>query len=720
MLMKLIQITVALILLSSFSIYPDEGMWTFDNIPNSQIKKNYKTTLSKEWLKKVQLSSVRFNDGGSGSFVSKDGLVITNHHVALGQLQKVSKPEKNYVKDGFYASEKSQELPCPDLELNVLVSYKNVTSQVLDSLNPDLPSELQMKEIKKRITNITATSLAETGLRSDVVTLYNGGEYWLYRYKRYTDIRLVMAPEMQAAFFGGDNDNFSYPRYVLDYAFFRVYENGEPVKSSYYFKWLSKELSENQLVFVSGHPGRTSRSKTVKELEYEKEHSIPNAIRLLNKKLSQYQLYSKKGTEQARRVQSSLFYINNSLKSLNGRLDSLGLDAVIQKRDEQERTFINSIEDTETQARYRESISKINTAIDEKIRRTSDLLHIKVPSSKLALMALELVQYAIEIKKPNHERFKEFRDSSLDSFKFYMSSEAPIYKDLEIFTFSNSLALSKKALGTSHPFIKAATAKTKTTGALANKLMKKTGLHVAKTRIRLMNNPDAILASKDPLLVWAKSVEPHTRELRNWYEEKIESVLIKEGTAIANIKFSILGKSVYPDATFSLRLSYGKLQGYSENTTKVPYKTSFYGMFERAENFSNKHPFTIPDKILSAKQTLKLGTPLNIVSTNDITGGNSGSPLFTKDLQFVGVVFDGNAYTHTWDYIYSDEKARTISVHATAITESLKSIYSATSLLEELEGSKKESSEGKENTEGKENKDGKENVDTGKESSGDK
>jgi len=325
--------------LGSSPITADEGMWTFDNPPTKLLHERYGFTLMPEWLDHVRLASVRFNDGGSGSFVSPHGLALTNHHVAFGQLQKVSTPQKNYVQDGFFAKTPVEELKCPDLELNVLVSMENVTARVQGVVKPGLAEKEALAARKAEMAKIEKESLQATGLRSDVISLYQGGEYWLYRYKKYTDIRLVFAPEQQAAFFGGDPDNFTYPRYDLDMALFRVYENGKPVETPHYLKWNPQGAAAGDLVFVSGNPGSTSRLTTVAQIENRRDYYLPLILTVLNRRLKVLRNYAAQGPEQARQAAQQIFGIENSIKAFKGEHDGLLDSSLMAKRQKEEADF---------------------------------------------------------------------------------------------------------------------------------------------------------------------------------------------------------------------------------------------------------------------------------------------------------------------------------------------------------------------------------------------
>ncbi|MEM7180348.1 MAG: S46 family peptidase [Spirochaetota bacterium] len=660
-------------------------MWTFDNLPYTKIEKQYGFKVHPEWLQKIQLSAVRFSNGGSGSFVSPNGLVITNHHVAIGQLQKLSHLKINFMKDGYVAKNRKEEIFCPNMEINVLISFENITRKINQAIKNNLPPSKRVKQKNSIMAKLKKESFEKTGLRSDIVTLYNGGEYWLYRYKQYTDVRLVMAPELQAAAFGGDYDNFHYPRFSLDFAFFRIYENGKPIQSKNYFSWTEKSVRENQLVFVAGHPGKTSRQKTLYEIEFTRDTTIPTTLQYLRNHLKIYQDFIQQYPPKKQLLDSKIYYFHNARKSLQGKLQNLQKESIVLKKKTEEEDLKKFLRvSRKVQKKYGSPWQNIATAIDKKKLRIRDFYYTTTSDSKLATYALQFIFHAYEQKKPNNKRLRSYQDSALKSLKLRLTSNVPIDKEMEEFLFRENLSLSIKMLGSDHPYIKLAL-RERTAKLIARLIFKKTKLADATFRKNLFaKGSDYILQSKDPFLLWAKSVAPFKRKFLRWKEKTIDNVLEKEGKKLAKLRFELYGKKIYPDATFSLRLSYGKVLGYEENTSLIPYQTTFYGLFDRSSSFINKPPFHLSKAILQAKTTLSLETPLNFISTNDITGGNSGSPVFSQDLKFMGIVFDGNKYSHAWDYIYSDNQGRSISVDAIGILESLEKVYQAKHILKEI------------------------------------
>jgi hypothetical protein len=687
---RLLVVVSALALGCSFLVLPsalaEEGMWTFDNPPAKLLQERYGFTPTVEWLEHVRLSSVRFNDGGSGSFVSPRGLVLTNHHVALGQLQKVSTPQKDYVTDGFYARASAEELKCPDLELNVLVLIVDVTARVQGAVKEGMSEEDALKARKAESAKIEKESLAATGLRSDVVPLYQGGEYWLYRYQKYTDIRLVFAPEQQIAFFGGDPDNFTYPRHDLDFAFFRVYENGKPVESKHYLKWSAQGAADGELVFVSGHPGSTDRLTTVAGIETLRDHLLPLTLKTLKRRLGVLREYAELGPEPRRQASRMIFGIENSLKVRAGQYNGLLDKALFARKQKEESEFRALVAaNPDWQKAYGPAWEAIAAAEKKFQEKVKPYRFRSLRGSRLAEMALEIVQYVMEVKKPDGERLDGFHDSQLESLRFRLFSPAPLYPEMENVLLTNSLQESLDELGAEDLLVKAALAG-RTPAEVAKEIIAGSKLTDPALRKSLVEGGEAAVeASTDPLIVFARRIEPAVREVHKWYEDNIESVETTAGEKIGKARFAAYGKSAYPDATFTLRLTYGSVKGYPMNGTQAPPMTTFYGLYDRAYSFGLKGPYALPARYLERKNALDLTTPLDFVSTCDTTGGNSGSPVINRRAELVGLLFDGNIESLVGDFVYNEENNRSISVHSAAMREALRKLYDASALADELQ-----------------------------------
>ncbi len=665
--------------------FGEEGMWTFDNPPLAQMKAKYGFAPSREWLDHIRLSSVRLNDGGSGSFVSSRGLLLTNHHVARGQLQKNSTAEHDYIEKGFYAATTADEMKSPDLEVNVLMSMEDVTPRVMAALKGAANSAAEFAKRKAVLADIERESQEKTKLRSDVVTLYQGGEYWLYRYKKYTDVRLVFAPEQQAAFFGGDPDNFTYPRHDLDMALFRIYEDGKPVVTPQYLKWNPKGAADGDLVFVSGHPGSTERQDTTAQLMSQRDVEHPALLKMLHHRVEVLRKYSSESPEHARQASSDIFEIENGLKALEGELTGLSDAKVMIKKQRDEEEFRARVM---ANPKWKSAYSDAWTAIADAQKKSDSRVkerYFHSTSSDLANYARLIVQYVAEIKKPDGERLPEYRESQLESLRFQMASSAPVYRDLETAKIAGALEQDLAEAGPGDPFVKIVLAGGKSPKEAATALVAGSKLDDPAVRKRLMDGGQAaVAASDDSMIVMALKVDPLRRELIKWTEDTVQSVIQRYGEQLGKARFEAYGKTAYPDATFTLRLSYGQVKGYPMNGTKAPPMTTLYGLWDRAASFNYQAPYNLPSRFAESRGQLDLSTPLNFVTSNDIIGGNSGSPVIDRNANLVGLVFDGNIESLIGNYVYDGETNRTVAVHTAAMTEALRKLYHADALLKEL------------------------------------
>ena len=681
-----ILLPAALLLAVGPVIHAEEGMWTFDNPPLKQLVAKYNFHPSQAWLDHLRLSSVRLNDGGSGSFVSPNGLLLTNHHVARFQLQKNSTADHDYMRDGFYAATPDQEMKSPDLEVNVLVAMKDVTERVQGAAKGIANEAQALKALDAEIAAIEKESKDKTGLRSDVVSFYQGGEYWLYQYKAYTDVRLVFAPEQQAAFFGGDPDNFTYPRYDLDMAIFRVYENGKPVQSDNFLKWSARGAAPGELVFVSGHPGSTERDDTVAQLLAERDVRGPAITEYLQRRIATAQAFAAQGPEQARLVGSDIFFMQNSLKVYLGRAQALADPAILAKKQADEDDFrakVNANKDWKKA--YGKAWDEIASA-EEKVKPEIKGQLFRRTGSQLFTIALQIVQYVAEVKKPDGERLDQYHDAGLDSLMHRMLSPAPIYTSTEKMYMAASLKLGEEELGKNDAFVQAVLQGGEV-DATVNTLVDGTKLADPAVRKALIDGGEAaVAASTDPMIMAARRVDPIVRETTRRIKDTIVSVLTPAGEKLGKARFLVYGKDAYPDATFTLRLSYGTVDGFPYNGTIAPPFTTFYGLYDRSASFSNKPPFDLTPKETSALGKLDLATPFDFVSTNDIIGGNSGSPVVNREGELVGLVFDGNIESLAGDFVYDGTKNRTVAVHSAGMMEGLRKIYGADALADELEG----------------------------------
>ena len=691
------------IMLVTQTTYADEGMWLFNAPPLKQLKDKYGFEPDAKWLEHVQKSSVRFNSGGSGSFVSPNGLVMTNHHVGADDLQKLSTPEKNYLRDGFHAKTLKDEIPCKGLELNVLQSIKDVTAEVNEATKGLKPEEAFAARQKKIGEIEKANADPAKGTRADVVTLFAGGAYHLYVFKKYTDIRLVFAPEKAIAFFGGDPDNFEYPRYDLDVCFFRVYEKGEPLKPDHHLSWSPAGSKEGELIFVSGHPGRTNRQNTVAELEYLRDTGYPFVLQRLNRLEVLLKAWVDRSEGNRQKGEDELFGIQNSRKARIGGLQGLLDPELLGRKKAEEQRLKEYIETRIAQkdkktpeeeallAAAQKAFETIAAAEKERARLIKEMTLLEngaAFNSHLFQVARTLARAADELPKPAGERLREFGDARLDSLKFQLFSDEPIYDDLEALKLADGLTLLANHYGADHDFVKQVLAG-KSPKDRAFELVSGTKLKDVEVRKKLFDKGKAAVdEAKDPMIELARLVDPQARKLRKEFEAKIDEPKRGAYAALAKARFALDGDKTYPDATFTLRLSYGTVKGYKEGNTVVPAFTTFEGLYARSKEHGNKEPFELPKRWEDRKGKLDLSTPFNFVSTADIIGGNSGSPVVNKAGEVVGLIFDGNIQSLVLDFIYDDKEARAVSVDSRAIVEALRKVYDAEDLANELTGKK--------------------------------
>ena len=674
-------ICLTAILATSLSdAHGDEGMWLFNDLPVELLKERYGFEPSPEWAEHLMKSSVRFNVGGSASFISSTGLVLTNHHVGSDTLFKLSTPERNIMEVGFLAKTPDQELKAPDLELNQLVNIEDVTDVVKASVTDGMSTEQAVAARRAVIAKIEKEALDESGLKSTVTTLYGGGRYHLYQYKKYTDVRLVWAPETAIAFFGGDADNFEYPRYCLDATIFRVYEDGKPAKIEHFLKWSANGPEENEVAFVSGNPGRTSRIFTMDALKYQRDLNLPYIMANLRRQEILLQQYALRGKENARRARDELFGVQNSRKARLGMLAGLQDPQVLADK-------------AAAEAKLREIIAAdpklkaLGSAWDtiaETTKKRASLLGKGVAiNSQLYNIALELVQMAEEDQKPSGERLPEFSDAGRESLLQQLYSEAPIYTDLDQTLLGDSIAKTLEQRGFDDPVCQKILAGKSPADRAAELISGTELLNVEARRKIAAGGIQAINDSKDPMIMLAKIVNPPIRRIRSITDQLDEQD--KQAYAlIAEAKFATQGTSAYPDATFTLRLAFGPVKGYEQDGQQIPAWTNVGGAFEHEKQHEGQTDYKLPESWKKAESKLSKTTPFNFVSTADIIGGNSGSPVVNKAGELVGLIFDGNVQSLSGNYVYTDKQARSVSVHSSAIREALQVVYGADNIVKEL------------------------------------
>ena len=669
-----------------FGVRADEGLWLFNQPPRELLRERYGFDATPKWLEHLQKSSVRFNSGGSGSFVSEDGLMISNHHVGADALQKLSTPQKNYLHDGFFAHTLAEEVKCLDLELNVLQSIEDVTARVNAAIPKGADAATAFAARRRVIAQIEKESLEQTGLRSDVVTLWLGGAYHLYRYKRYTDVRLVFAPEQQIAFYGGDPDNFEFPRYDLDICLLRAYENGKPAHVENHLRFSRDGSKEGDLVFVSGHPGRTNRSLTLAELEELRDQVMPFRLSTLKREEVLLSTWSARNAENARRAREDLFTVQNSRKAYDGRLAGLLDPEMVQTKAREEADFKSKLAGRPESAEALNAYDKIAEAT--KVLSRQAVPHAMIETrrgfnSQCFEIARILLRAGEERPKPNGERLREFSESRRASLELALFSEKPIYTDLETLTLADSLTLLAETLGATNALVQQVLAG-KSPHDRARELIAGTNVRDVAFRKRLYEGgAAAVAAANDPMIELARIIDPEARALRK--EAEAQDEIRQQGhAAIERARVATFGKSGYPDATFTLRLSIGTVKGYEEDGKPVPPFTTFAGLYQRAAEMKNRPPFDLPPLWEKGKSALDLKTPLDFVNTCDLIGGNSGSPVLNRAGEFVGIIFDGNLQSLPWDEQYSDKQGRSISVDSRGILEALTKVYRAKDLAREL------------------------------------
>lgn len=664
-----------------------EGMWTLDNLPADKLQAEYGFKPSPEWIKNTMLSSVKL-PGCSGSFISKDGLVMTNHHCASGCIEQLSSAKQNYVEHGFLAKKREEEQICPALELNRLEQITDVTEEVKKATNG--LDGTAFKQAQNAInTKLTTACVGEDKekTRCDVVDLYHGGRYHLYKYHRYADTRLVWAPEKAIAFFGGDPDNFNFPRYDLDISLLRVYENGKPADIKNYFPFSKNGPQEGELTFVTGHPGSTQRQLTIAQLNRVRDIDLIDGLQHTAELRGVLTQYRKTSPEAARTADHLLFSIENRYKAGVGRLQTL-LDPEFIARKQAEETALRQFVDATPELKEKiggawDAIAKAEEIYRQLHRISSMTEGAAAFSSEYFRLARILVRAAEERTKPNADRLPEFTDTRLPAVQQILFSKAPIYPEFEQVKLTHSLSKMREDLGANHAFVKQVLGKS-SPEEMAGNLIGKTHLADLEYRKSLWNGgKEAIAKSDDPFIRLALAVDPESRNIRKRLEQEVQSVVQKNSELIAQARFRQSGTSVYPDATGTLRLSYGEVKGWELGGDKIKPFTNFAGAFEHE---TGSYPFALPNSWHAAKNKLNLQQSYNFVTNNDIIGGNSGSPLINKNGEIVGLAFDGNIHSLGGAYWFDGRSNRTVVVHSSAILEAMDKIYDAKELLKELNG----------------------------------
>jgi len=659
-------------------------MWTFDAPPLEYWQETYDFNATQDWLDHVRLSSVRI-PGCSSSFVSPDGLLMTNHHCARGCISAVTPEDANYQLTGFVANSRAEEKQCPGMWADQLRSMEDVTERIHGAVTAADPVR-QGAQRDSAIAAVTEECVQATDLNCQVVTLYQGGMYSLYRYERFTDVRLVMAPEGQAAFFGGDPDNFTYPRYDLDLTLLRVYVDGAPKQADHYFKWSEAGAEEDELVFITGNPGSTGRLLTLAQMEFLRDAEYPARLAGYEGRLSVLKELSARSEAQRRRYENQVFGLENSHKAISGYLSGLLDEERMGKKTAFEDDFRSRIAgDTQLQQKY-------GGAWDAIARAQADLAILAAQGrfygfggSQLLGVAGNLVQFPEQMALPDSMRLPAFRGNRLERLRGQLTGETNYDLEVEVMNLTVQLEAARNALPAGDPFLAAVLAG-RSPAEAAQALVSESRLTDSGLRTALMEGgAEAIARCTDPMIVAARTIQPLATEVRQ-RTAPLNAVIASNAELVGQAIFAAYGHDLPPDATFTLRITDGLVKRYPMNGTFAPYKTTFYGLFARAAEFDNEGPWRLAPRWAAAESKLNLSTPLDFVSTNDIIGGNSGSPVINANAEVVGLVFDGNIQFLPNRFVFDDLAGRTVSVHSSAILEALRKVYDAGAIADELQG----------------------------------
>ena len=687
------RLTALALLLALPALRADEGMWTFDNIPVQKIKAKYGVALDAAWLKNLQLATVRF-PGGTGAFVSRDGLVVTNHHVGRGAISQVSSAKADLVKDGFTAATREQEIKVPGLELMMLVSMENVTGPVNAAVKPGTADKDALTARRNALADLRKGEEAKTGLTCEPVILYQGGEYWIYRYKKFSDVRLAAAPELQVAAFGGDADNYTYPRHNLDFALFRAYENGQPYHPEAILPFSPKGIGMGELTFISGHPGTTFRQQTHAQMAYARDIGIPFQLKSMTRQKAALQALSATSPEAHRIAADAIYGIENGYKRLSGQLLGLAKAENLRKVEQEEAALKASVaKDPALQARVGGSWDRMTQAVARQKALLKEASLVSAGRVMLLGHALNLVRLAEEEAKPSALRLSEFSEGNLKATKARLTAPRPVQKPIDATLLAAGLQEAKDELGAQHPFVRAMLGG-QTPEAVAKAAVEGTKLDDPAVRKQLAEGGKVALdASADPMILLAKKLDPFNRAIRKQVEDEVTSVFSEQGGRIAEARFKVFGKALYPDATFTLRLGYGPVTTYANGSgTKAQPFTTYMGLFDRHLGWggnaaaAEEGAWTLPQRWLDRQSKLDLTTPFNFIYACDTVGGNSGSPVVNAKGEFVGINFDSVFEGQGGYYVYDADTKRAVATDVRAILEALRKIMDADRLVTELIG----------------------------------
>jgi V8-like Glu-specific endopeptidase len=662
----------------------DEGMWPLNRFPTVRVQQPYGFAPTAQWLQRAQLASVRFADGCSGSVVSPTGLVMTNYHCVVECVERLSTKDRNLEVAGFYAASPAGEQRCPGMELNQLTRITDVTDRVTAAV-AGAEGERFAKARQAVFATIERECATSNDVRCEVTTLYRGGKYDLYTYRRFQDVRLVFAPEFDTAFFGGDPDNFMFPRFDLDVAFVRLYDRDAPFRATERFTWSPSGASEGDLLFVAGHPATTLRQYTPAQLEFERDVRLPTHLLFYSERRGLLTEFQRRGAEQARVAGAQLVFLENTLKVLRGEFAALTEPALLERKRAEEAALRRHVA---VQPQLQERVSGAWDAVAAAVRRKRDpwlrsTALSRLTGSEMVAQALTLVRLAAEERKPNEQRLPEFTDAALPPRRQRIEASTPFNRDLEVVLLAHILTHIREQLGLDDPAVKTLLGR-KSPDEVARDAIGGSRLDHSAARIALMKGGDtAVQASMDPLIRLARAIDPFARDARRQIEEDTDAIIDRNQQLIAEARFAVEGDRVYPDATFTLRATFGTVKGWNEGGRDVPPFTTLGGLYERETGSS---PFALPKRWHTRKPFVTLNTPFNLSADTDIVGGNSGSPMIDRKGRIVGLVFDGNIPSIGGEYWFDPAKNRTVAVDSRGIREALKSVYQADRILQEIDG----------------------------------
>jgi len=670
----------------SFMAFADEGMWTIDNFPAEKVAEKYDVTIGDDWLQKAQLATTRLENGCTGSFASEDGLVLTNNHCTWGCIRNLSTDEQNLSDEGFMARTRGEELQCPGQQISVLVDLEKVTDKIASAtanMDEAEANDARKAELTRLESDCEAASDGEHNC--EAVTLYNGGQYFIYQYKRYDDVRLVFAPELDIAAFGGDPDNFNFPRWCLDMSFLRVYEDGKPAQTPNFLQWRAAGPSTGDPVFVVGHPGSTDRLLTVAQLKFQRDVMLPLWLLRYSEFRGRMMAWQNTSDEAARIVQQRVLGYENGIKVRRNQLKALQNDRMIERKQREERALRDAVAaDPALKTAYGEAWDLIDRSLETQRNFYEEHLFVENSAGlmgELYRYARSIVRGTAEREKPNGERIRAYTDAALPALEQGLFAARPINRDFEILQLTFSLEKMREWLGPDSQWVHKILGK-ESPDALASSLVSATMLDDPDYRKKLWEGGvEAVEASDDPLIRLAAAIDPGASALRQRYEDEVEAPRIRGEEMIADARFKLYGTDTYPDATFTLRVTYGAVEGWQERGEMVDPFTRTSRLFERA---TGQRPFRVPDSWSAAREDLNSDTPFNFVATTDITGGNSGSPMIAADGALTGLAFDGNIHSIAGDYWFDSSVNRTVGVNTAIILEALRTVYGADHLVREL------------------------------------